>query len=245
MEHAEFIKISSDKRVAVVMIHGIVGTPNHFAPFIPLVDESFSIYNILLEGHGKGVNDFSKASMEKWKTQVETLLTELSQSHEEIIILAHSMGTLLALNFASRFEKVKRLVLLAVPLKIKPKISAAPRYLKIALDKVDENDNKTLQIKNAYGISADKKLWRYVAWAPRYLELFSLIREVRKNLSEVKIPVYAFLSRHDELVSAKTENYLKFPNFEVNILENSGHYGYSEEDLAYLKQRISDLINNI
>ena len=70
MEHKEYINIQEDATTAILYIHGIVGTPNHFNDFMPLIPKTFSVYNLLLDGHGKGVKDFSKTSMETWETQV-------------------------------------------------------------------------------------------------------------------------------------------------------------------------------
>ena len=94
MEHKEYIKICNDSTIAVLFIHGIVGTPNHFNEFIPLIPDTFSVYNLLLDGHGKGVKDFSKTSMKKWETQVSSVVEELSATHQKIYIVAHSLGTL-------------------------------------------------------------------------------------------------------------------------------------------------------
>ena len=74
MEHKEYINIHEDSTTAILFIHGIVGTPNHFNDFIPLIPKTFSVYNMLLDGHGKGVKDFSKTSMEKWKIQVDSVV---------------------------------------------------------------------------------------------------------------------------------------------------------------------------
>ena len=53
--HKEYKRIVENSPKALLFIHGILGTPNHFAPFIPLVPENLSVYNLLLDGHGKGV----------------------------------------------------------------------------------------------------------------------------------------------------------------------------------------------
>ena len=38
MEHREYRRIVSGADTAVMFLHGIVGTPNHFRDLIPLVD---------------------------------------------------------------------------------------------------------------------------------------------------------------------------------------------------------------
>ena len=97
MEHKEYKRICDNSSIAILFIHGIVGTPNHFNKFVSLVPDSISVYNLLLDGHGKEVKDFSKTSMKKWELQVTSAVQELSLMHEKIYIVAHSLGTVLAI----------------------------------------------------------------------------------------------------------------------------------------------------
>ena len=118
MEHKEYVRICDNSNIVILFIHGIVGTPNHFNEFVSLVPESFSVYNLLLDGHGKSVKDFSKTSMKKWEAQVASVVEKLSLTHEKIYIVAHSLGTLLAIDQAIKTKKVCKLFLLAVPLQL-------------------------------------------------------------------------------------------------------------------------------
>ena len=56
MEHKEYKRIIPEARAAILFVHGIVGTPNHFAEFVSRVPEKISVYNILLDGHGGGAS---------------------------------------------------------------------------------------------------------------------------------------------------------------------------------------------
>ena len=88
------------KRAAILFVHGILGTPRHFAPFLPYVPASWSVCNLLLEGHGGSVRDFSHAAMAQWKQQVHAALDALLAEHDRVLITAHSMGTLFAIQEA-------------------------------------------------------------------------------------------------------------------------------------------------
>lgn len=94
MEHKEYIRIVPGSKHAVLMIHGIVGTPKHFEPFLPLIPEDWTVYNLLLDGHGKGVKEFAQTSMKKWKSQVAARVREILDTHDTLVIAAHSMGGL-------------------------------------------------------------------------------------------------------------------------------------------------------
>ena len=68
MAHQEYIRIVPGSKYAVLMLHGILGTPDHFRELLPLVPENWSVHALLLDGHGGAVEDFSHTSMEKWLT---------------------------------------------------------------------------------------------------------------------------------------------------------------------------------
>ncbi len=70
MAHKEYRNIIPNSKTSILFIHGILGTPDHFSDFIKEVPPNWSIYNILLIGHGKTVNDFSNAIMDDWKNQI-------------------------------------------------------------------------------------------------------------------------------------------------------------------------------
>ena len=138
--HSEYVRIAENKKTVCLMVHGIVGTPRYFDKLIPLLPKEWSIYNILLDGHGKEVSDFCKTSMKKWKKQVGSILEELAREYEEIFIFAHSMGTLLCMEAAERHsDKVKEMVLFAVPLCPLLKPQALYTSLKVIFKKVNSS----------------------------------------------------------------------------------------------------------
>jgi len=242
--HKEYKRIAEGANKAVLFVHGIVGTPNHFKAFVPLVPENISVYNILLDGHGKGVKDFSKTSMEKWKKQVSLAVEELAQEHDSIYVVGHSLGSLLAIEQAVMCSKINKLFLLAVPLKVslKPKLFA--NLLKVYLGKMDPQNEELMAAMECYGIANEKNPVRYIPWIPRYLELFSQIRYIRGVINTLDTPTVAYQSCRDEMVSRKSKMMLeKNPKICVIELKNSGHYYYEKSDYAFLKNEFVKFIN--
>ena len=243
MEHKEYIRIVQGSDTAVVFIHGIVGTPNHFAEFVSLVPESFSVYNLLLDGHGKGVKDFSKTSMRKWERQVASVVEELSSTHEKIYVVAHSLGTLLAIEQAISNQKVCKLFLLAVPLRLSLKPKMTINSLKVFFDRIRPDDYEALAAKACYGIGKDKNPLHYLGWLPRFFELFAKMRETRRLIASVHTPCRVYPSKKDEMVSRRSAKYYENnPNFIVRELENSGHYYYSREDFRFLMAEFQEFL---
>lgn len=242
MEHKEYIKEVPNSKTVVLFIHGILGTPRYFNNFLESVPKNISIHNILLDGHGCGVDEFSNTSMDKWKKCVDEKIKELYKKYENIIIVAHSMGTFFAMEASLKYpQKVKALFLLAVPLKIIVKPDASINAMKVIFNKIDNNP-VTESAKIAYGVKADKKIWKYAMWLPRYLELFKESKSSRELVDRITAKTYVFLSLKDELVSVKSYKYFtKNPNIKLTVLKNSRHYYYEDKEKKLLNIRLNEL----
>lgn len=120
MPHREYIRLVPGADTAVLFLHGIVGTPRHFdsrLPLVQLVPETWSVYSLLLPGHGGSVEDFSVSTMQQWKDYVWKTFDALAQTHRHIVLAGHSMGTLFAIQLAiEKGEKIPFLFLIAAPI---------------------------------------------------------------------------------------------------------------------------------
>ncbi len=234
--HKEYKNIITNADTAVLFIHGILGTPNHFKDFIPLVPDGYSVHNILLDGHGGGVRDFSHTTMKIWKSQIENTVNDLLKTHKSIIIVAHSMGTLFALQQAyKRPEQIKRLFLLATPLKLGIKLKMFSNSIKLYFNKIKPYDKETLAYKAACGVKQDKRFWLYIGWIPRFLELFKEIKFTKTIINYVTVPCRVYLSQKDEMVSIKCIDLLKDNTaIQCEVLQKSSHHYYSDDDYNIL-----------
>lgn len=246
MQYRSYIRPVEGAETAVLMIHGIVGTPAHFKDFLPLVPESWSVYNILLDGHGKEVEDFARTSMAKWKAQVSAQLDEILNTHRQVLIVAHSMGTLFAIEeVIKRPDKVCGLLLLAVPLTPRVRPSAAFGSVQVALGRVKPGSAAERMLADS-GVHLTPKLWKYIAWLPRFWELILEAHHTKNKLAQIAVPCYAFQSHHDELVSHGAERILaKHTNITTATLPNSGHFHYGKEDLSLLQTTLQEMIATI
>ena len=243
--HTEYIRTVPGAKYAVMMVHGILATPNFWSDFVKLVPEEISIYNLLLDGHGGGVEDFSATSMGKWREQVHGVFDGLCERYEKIFLVGHSMGTLFSIQLATqRPEKVAALFLLASPLRVFVKPVAAKNSFKAVFDKIDESVPIERAAKNTLGVSLDKRLWKYVPWAPRFIELFIEIVRTRPLVSKISVPTQVFQSAKDELVSTKAADFFRGKeSIHLCILENSSHQCYSDEDYKILLDSFKDIFN--
>lgn len=244
--HEEYVRMVEGADTAVLFIHGIVGSPNHFKELVPLVPDHVSVFNMLLDGHGGGVKDFSRSSMKKWEKQTRDTLSKLLETHESVYVAAHSMGTLLAIENAVCEPRIKGMLLLAVPIKLFWRPVMLRYILSIYFDKASPSDPVSKAARECYGIRIEKNLLSYTGWIPRYLELFHKIGRTKKLLPLVDTPCTAYQSRRDEVVSRRSVKYLnKRSRFTVKTLQSSGHYFYSPEDTELLKEEFSSLLNGV
>ena len=243
MNHAPDIRCIPGAKNAIVMIHGICGTPRHFDRFLPYIPENWSIFNVLLDGHGGTPKDFSRTSMQKWKEQIAGLLDEVSQSHSRIVIMGHSMGSVLAMEAAGRYPQVTGLFLLNVPLCIHFKPIMLYRLMKLSFHKTNTANPWEHALKQAAGIQVTAKLWQYLGFLPRFRELLQLCRHCKAILPTLHLPSRVFLSGKDELVSLRSAEYFQRNScWEPIILPGSGHYYYTPQELSVLTDALRDFL---
>lgn len=241
--HQEVRRMIPGADRAILFIHGILGTPDHFLPLLALVPPEVSVYNLLLDGHGGGVRDFSRTSMAKWEAQVGAAVRELSLEHREIVIAAHSLGTLLAIGQAVRCPKITRLFLLAAPLRLSLKGPMVTNSLKVYFDRIRPGDEPARAAKRCCGITHSPNPLLYLGWIPRFWELFQKIAATRELISSVQIPCTVYLSGRDEMVSLRSRDFLESnPHITVKILPSSGHFYYPPEDAETLNQAFLDFL---
>lgn len=244
MAHEEFTRIIPNSDTAVLMIHGICGTPDHFRAFVPLVPQGWSVHCLRLPGHGGGVEDFSRSSMAQWKRLVFARLEELLASHGRVYIAAHSMGTLFAIQASLRYpERVAGLFLLGSPLRVFVAPYAAVNAVKLQFGIVDPHDQSAVDMRDGCSVAGDPRLWKYAGWVPRFLELFREIWKTRPLLKEITVPTMVFQSKKDELVHPSSyDDFLGYERIQCHMLPDSGHFGYGSGDLELLKRKFLELI---
>lgn len=243
--HQAYKRIVPDAKVAVLMIHGICGTPNHFRSLIPLQDlvpEEWSLYNMVLDGHCKSVKDFGKSSMKKWQVQVLETYEALSRTHEKVILVGHSMGTLLSAQTSLLMpDKIAFLFLIAVPLRVGIKGFGARNIIRHTRGKLDMSDPLQAVLPQVCGVTMTKKWWKYGCWIPRFLELIHQMRRTGRLAKQITVPAIAYQSKVDELVSRRSKKILENAGtVQVHELQRSTHFYYDPEEILQVQQAFRD-----
>lgn len=237
--HQPYTRVIPHSKDAIVFIHGFIGTPDHFKQFYLYVPETWSIYNLLLDGHGGSVDQFAKTSMNKWQQQVKKTIDDIKNHHQMVYLVGHSMGTLLEIQYTLlNPSKIAGLFLLAVPLHV----HITPLAVFNALGTIFKfNDKNNLQLQAAkamYSVDPDARVWKYIPWIPRYIELLKLCKWTRNMIDHLHTDTIVIQSKKDELVQFCSHEYFKTNNqVELIVLNQSTHYYYqkSDEELMYQK----------
>ena len=228
--HSELKRIIPGAKNAVLFVHGINATPRFFDEYVAVLPADFSVHNILLPGHGGTVKDFGRHSAKEWEAHVRTCLNELRAAHERVYIMAHSLGTLLVIREAVRDDtRIAGMLLLCVPLRIWSKPAAWWGKLAKGLGGKASQE----ELHTCYGHEVDARIWRYIGWIPRYLELFALSKDARQKVSRLTVPTVAFMAGRDEQVSLRSEKCMAGnPAITMKRMPRSTHHLFTLEDKA-------------
>lgn len=252
MEHKPFCIEVPHARVALMLVHGFLGSPHHFDMLLPHVPADWSVYGIQLEGHGGTVADFSRARRSKWESQVEHQMASICARYDRVVVVAHSMGCLLTANAAVKLgvqHKIARMLFLGAALYPKcdpPFVGAGLRLIYRA----PEHDTPiTAAARYCCGVSLHKRFWEYVACVPPLIGLFSMARYTRRRIENYDLPMYALQFWRDEVVMRRSiRPFFANPHADGEFLKHSMHFYYPPEDLermcAVFDQIVTEVCEN-
>jgi carboxylesterase len=90
---------------AVLLLHGFTGTPWEVRPVASaLHGDGHACSAPLLPGHGASVSDLARMTWSDWSSAVSDHVTRLVSEHERLVLVGCSLGGLLAVEAAVRFQ---------------------------------------------------------------------------------------------------------------------------------------------
>jgi len=226
------IDYSNGNTAVVLCLHGFTGYPGEMSyPASRLKEAGFDVRVIRLSGHGTCGKDFSNSGVEDWRRQACDEWKNLSSQYDQVFILGHSMGGLLALDLAVRYP-VERIALMAPLIGIrkpgmfffKPvsrliekrpyKWKSNPSYK--FFDKRDDDDDAFL----------GSEYWSWI-WLRPLADLIKLQFLTEKNLRHISGPVLALFGEKDAVTGNGGRKILEsgLPGgFKGMDLKGCGHY---------------------
>lgn len=238
-----------DSDCAVIFIHGFMGGPGQFADLAEAVHQMGCTYSsVLLPGHGCGLREFVKFGVCDWQVHVQSEIDKVKQEHKHIILIGHSMGGLLALNASLvRENPISAVVLLSTPLKV---YWFNPRalWMKLRLVLLPKENEIRSAYRSSNSIAVSKFFCAPLILKP-VIQFYQLVRQTKKQLADVFVPVYMFHSKNDETTSYRSAKllYEGLCNTQRTalVLDKSWHAFYCESERQFIKDQVQNLIQEI
>lgn len=208
-------------RTMVYMVHGILGSPAQFRFLADSLPESVDYRCALLPGHGGALRAFKSMRAENWLEFVHEMAMELRRKYDRLIYVGHSMGCLLGLieNAHTRFDDM---LLISCPLRLRLSLQYFRMGWRAAVEK-QPCDPRVQAAQAALSVRAERPI-SYLGAIRPYWELLRIQKMARRVCGDASGS--AFFSDGDEIVSARSAEGLA--RFDTEILEDSGHFLYSE-----------------
>ncbi len=180
--------------VAVLCLHGFTATTVDVRPIAQFFSENgLSTAGPLLPGHGTTPEDANQTNWMDWVNSAETMYQKLKNDHQLVFVLGESVGGLLALHLAAKYQDIPGILLFA-PALIIPKIwqaalaspfikTSPKRYLKNNI----EDDFLPWQGYNVVPVKAAASLAKFQ-------------RVVRKELIKINVPTIIFQGKKDTTI---------------------------------------------
>lgn len=215
-------KPMSNKK-ALVIIHGLAGNPSEHIGIMNYFSEKYDVYTYYLPGHEKGFLNHPKK--EDWIKASEEIIEVLRKKHEEIYIVGHSMGGVIASYLASKYPEIKKLVL------------EAPAF--------SYNPNPGLKWFKYY----DKKFFLTITkrfFVSVIKEFKELVNEYKDTIKKVKIPVLIIQGQDDIMVpyqsSINVYNKIKDKDKYLVLIKDLTHSLFYDDKYEEMLKMIEDFL---
>ena len=230
----------------VLFIHGFLEGPSQFETLASLaVEAGWDARALLLPGHGGTGKAFAKSHRMIWWQAVDFEIKRLSRQYQQILLVGHSMGALFSLLSCEEYASVCGVVAIATPIHLHLKRRGIQSAFKSVTGYFDSKDLYTKASYEAFSISTKNPITCF-NWAPRYLELFKLIRVTKERVSQIQKPISLIQCEQDEFVKASSlswlEAHLSSESLQTLTLSNSGHFYYDETDQVLLNRHFEAVL---
>ncbi len=233
----------------LVILHGLFGSADNWLSIARELDKEFTMYLVDQRNHGDSPHD------DEWnyEVMVEDLKELLDdEGLDKAYLMGHSMGGKTVMNFALKYpERVEKLIVADI----------APRYYPVhhesILEGLNSLDLKTISSRK----EADDALANYISEPGiRQFLLKSLGRDadgfawkinlpvITKNIENVgeALPEGESFEGPTLFLAGANSNYVQqkdlpeilefFPNYELEFVQNAGHWLHAEQPHAVVEE---------
>jgi len=234
------ISYKSDSEIGVLIIHGITSTTSSMKFLADqFAKASYNVELPGLTGHGTKWQDMNLIKYTDWIDDLEKALTKLKQRCSKIFICGLSLGGGLALFMAGKHPELNGVILINHAAKFtNPKFWFVPIMKKIV--KSVPAVASDIKDPNSKEIAYDRTPTNGV------YEMLQMLKEVRKILPVIQLPVLIFKSKEDHVVpeisATFTMKKIGSKDKELIWLENSYHVAPLDYDKELIAEKSIEFI---
>ncbi|NPV89703.1 MAG: alpha/beta fold hydrolase [Firmicutes bacterium] len=198
------------REVGCLLVHGFTGSPPELRSLGDhLAARGWAVEAPLLKGHGTRVADLANTTWRDWMESAREGLVRLrSQPVRDVFLIGMSMGGLLCLYLADALGDVSGVVTLNTPIWLRDRRTAFAPLLRL-VNQVNPRWLAEIPKRKGEAGAARGERFGYDSVHPRAMtEMLGLVREVRRLLGRVKVPVLIVQSHADETAEPKSAGYL-------------------------------------
>ena len=236
----------------VLILHGFTGTLESVkALYLPLQELGITVSMPLLMGHGEDSPEALRGvRWNEWLSDADCALQKLIHDTDRIIVIGHSMGSLLALHLAVKYPNNVDSLVLATPA-IKLVSMLAPgrpmQIFALLVSKIFKN----WALKPLFSDPQCASVISHYPWVPTkaIISFFELIKLTLPQLCRVKVPVLVLQCRRDSTVLPESATIL-FNNIATEPseksllwLEHSDHQLFCDGERVKAVQVIIDYVS--
>jgi carboxylesterase len=228
----------------VVAVHGFGGTAAELRPLLDRIAAAgFAVDAALLPGHGTSPTDLQRYRFDDWVNATRDRVRKAAESHETVVLLGFSLGTLVVMQLASegdRPEGLAGLVVLGNAVTLEPHTSAGLA----ALARLGARMPDLYVAKPGAGDVRDKSALGALVTYDRHplraaIETYRAGLRVRPVVDRITCPALILHGRHDRVCPWQNAvwlaDHIGSKDVSVRIFENSAHVlanDFDREDVA-------------
>lgn len=237
----KFVHEGIDSKIPCILgIHGFGGYSGELIrPAVDLYEKGYDFYAIRLPGHGTSAEDFTSTNSDMWLNTARTAYEDLKQKYDNVYIIGHSMGGLIATIIGVEYS-IPKMALIA-PALIIPMIhwwlKPLSWFVKKVPTKWEPDPGYKLNYENAPcdDIPMGKQYWSTLFTVEAW-ELEKLRRKGMKMIKSLNSEILVLSGENDLTVSPKVLELIKENNkgkTESVYIKNGTHLlQYDKDDDA-------------
>ncbi|MEA1972199.1 MAG: alpha/beta fold hydrolase [Candidatus Cloacimonadota bacterium] len=234
---------NADSEIGVLLVHGLTSTTSAMRGMAErFAEKGFNVELPPLAGHGTKWQDLNKVTYHDWLDDLEKALSNLKERASKIFVFGLSLGGGLSLHLAGKHPELAGIIAINNVCKFTSPVYwfvplirfITPSVKGVASDIKDPNEKEI-----AYSKTPTNSVY----------EMLKMMKEMRKMLPSIKMPVLVFKSKEDHVIPIQSAKYtidnLGSENKELIWLENSYHVAPLDFDKNVIFEKSMDFIKSL